>query len=921
MHPTKVTRLFRALLPGILLSTNALCADAIPLPSDLANPVGSGTTRGLLVRTVQAPQTEVVANSAIRAIKQLNGTLLGADGTVLPNEAVAGTNPDGGYTVDLVSFLDDGTSPMDIKDETGNILASFDVLTFPGIPGTEGHTENFAAEVIAFLELPAGQTTFGMSVGADRTDVNNDDAYQVYVAPNPRDFFGTTIADYQRAGEQFVSKQHIENQFTVQASSAGLYPFRIVYCQTGLGANLNFYTVDTATSERVLVNDSSNPNAVKAYTGTSVAAANAPAVVEVSPLPGSAGINSAAPITAELLDGTATVTTSNVKLYLNGTKVTPQRLTKSGSRIHVSYDPNASRTTVDNQVRLEYKDSAGVSHTNSWSFAILVSGGATTTVTGQWDFEKGDLSATVGNALAFFGGDTGITKQKTLFGTTTELGISDINGKVAKVMEVPGDASPNVGYIMAHGISPNGGGTKVNQYTLIMDVYVEETGAGAASLIRLSNTNLNNGADGDLFWQGNNFGQGTGGYNGRGTFTPGAWHRVVAAYDEAATPPVVAKFVDGIKQDDWTANQGLDNARRAMQPTAVLFCDNGDERRKMWVNSVQIRAGKLSDAEIVALAGPSAEGIPQTIPQSTVTGQWDFQFGDLGASVGKALQYFDGTEGITKAGTEFGTTTDLGVLDIDGKPAKVMKVPGDSSPDVGYIMAHGIAPNGGGTKVNQYTLIMDVLIDTTGPGAASLIRISNTNLNNTSDGDLFWQGNNFGQGSEGYKGTGIFTPGEWHRVVAAYDEAATKPVVTKFVDGVKQDDWTANQGLDNARRALQPLAILFCDNGDERRTMWVSSIQIRSTKLSDAEIVALGKPTSDKIPVAILGVVPETPPVLTATRAGTSITISWPTTATGFTLETTVSLSTPAWTAVGGVANNSVTVPIGPGNQFYRLKK
>src|SRR6185436_13554741 len=136
------------------------------------------------------------------------------------------------------------------------------------------------------------------------------------------------------------------------------------------------------------------------------------------------------------------------------------------------------------------------------------------------------------------------------------------------------------------------GGTRVNQYTLIMDVMVASSGPGAASLLQTSS--LNNTDDGDLFWQGNNFGQGTGGYNGTGQFTAGAWHRVTAAYDEAATPPVVTKYVDGIKQDDWTANQGLDNPRRALQPTAILFADgdvpNVDERAIMYINSVQIRS-------------------------------------------------------------------------------------------------------------------------------------------------------------------------------------------------------------------------------------------------------------------------------------------------------------------------------------------
>jgi hypothetical protein len=386
---------------------------------------------------------------------------------------------------------------------------------------------------------------------------------------------------------------------------------------------------------------------------------------------------------------------------------------------------------------------------------------------------------------------------------------------------------------------------------------------------------------------------------------------------------VVTKYVDGIKQDDWTANQGLDAARRALQPTAILFGDGDqDERRIMYVNSVQIRAGKISDAEAAVLGGPSAAGIPVVIPKSTVTGQWDFEFADLGATVGSNLQYFDptydGPTGSAGNKTTFGTTTDLGVADIDGAPAKIMQVPGELTRQIGYIMTHRIPPNGGGTKVNQYTLIFDIMVDTAGPGAASLLQISS--LANTDDGDLFWQGNNFGQGSGGYNGTGAFTTAAWHRVIAAYDEAATPPVVTKFVDGIKQDDWTANQGLDAARRALQPTAILFGDGDqDERRIMWVNSIQIRAGKLSDAQMEALGGPSAAGIPILLPAV--QEPPALSLSRSGSSIVVSWPIDVTGFILESSPTIEGPTWTAVNGVTGNSATVPAGSGNLFLRLKK
>jgi hypothetical protein len=245
-----------------------------------------------------------------------------------------------------------------------------------------------------------------------------------------------------------------------------------------------------------------------------------------------------------------------------------------------------------------------------------------------------------------------------------------------------------------------------------------------------------------------------------------------------------------------------------------------------------------------------------------------------------------------------------------------MHVPGYLSRDIGYIMEHGIAPNGGGTRVNQYTLIMDVFVGETGPGAASLWQTSSTN--NADDGGLFWQGNNFGQGANGYNGTGIFTAGSWHRVAAAYDMAATPPVVTKFVDGVKQDDWTANQSLDNPRRSLLPIAVLFGDGDqDERREMWVNSIQIRSGKLSDAELTALGGPSANGIPVLSL-TSPPTARTLTIARDGTNVRISWPATVTGFVLQSTPSIG-GTWSAVAGVTGNLISLPPSANAAFYRL--
>ena len=58
--------------------------------------------------------------------------------------------------------------------------------------------------------------------------------------------------------------------------------------------------------------------------------------------------------------------------------------------------------------------------------------------------------------------------------------------------------------------------------------------------------------------------------------------------------------------------------------------------------------------------------------EAAITGQWDFNSGDLSPTTGIALQYLDGASGVTSQQTVFGTTTTLGLPDIGGQPAHIM---------------------------------------------------------------------------------------------------------------------------------------------------------------------------------------------------------------------------------------------------------
>src|SRR5689334_20063590 len=111
-------------------------------------------------------------------------------------------------------------------------------------------------------------------------------------------------------------------------------------------------------------------------------------------------------------------------------------------------------------------------------------------ITGQWDFESGDLSATEGVAMGYL---DPATQSGTAFGTTTAFGIPNINGQVARVMRFPKMATSSMGYLMTHGAQPNGGGTLVNQYTLILDVLYPAASSGKYRSI----TQTDNSGDGD----------------------------------------------------------------------------------------------------------------------------------------------------------------------------------------------------------------------------------------------------------------------------------------------------------------------------------------------------------------------------------------------------------------------------------------
>jgi hypothetical protein len=74
-------------------------------------------------------------------------------------------------------------------------------------------------------------------------------------------------------------------------------------------------------------------------------------------------------------------------------------------------------------------------------------------------------------------------------------------------------------------------------------------------------------------------------------------------------------------------------------------------------------------------------------------------------------------------------------------------------------------------------------------------------------------------------------------------------------------------------------------------------------------------------PLTPAAVVPTTAPVLSVQAAGAQYVISWPSSVTGYVLESATSLTQSVWSNVTGVSGNSVSIPADSASRFFRLRK
>jgi autotransporter-associated beta strand protein/YVTN family beta-propeller protein len=238
-----------------------------------------------------------------------------------------------------------------------------------------------------------------------------------------------------------------------------------------------------------------------------------------------------------------------------------------------------------------------------------LSAGATLTiyeiaVTGQWDFSRGDLRATVGADLEYVGDTTNIATFPSM----------NINGQTTRVLSF-GSSGIGQGFYMRHGASANGGGHFVNQYTLVMDVMFPTSSSGQWRALFQTDPFNHAGNDAE-FYVGN--GSATPDPNGLGTegqfngsLAPDTWYRIAFAVDLAAPAgQQLMKYINGVLVGSQPISGGIDG-RYALGPTALLFTAGiSGFTQPGYVSSIQLVNGTLPPAAIASSGGPSASKLP-----------------------------------------------------------------------------------------------------------------------------------------------------------------------------------------------------------------------------------------------------------------------------------------------------------------------
>lgn len=213
-------------------------------------------------------------------------------------------------------------------------------------------------------------------------------------------------------------------------------------------------------------------------------------------------------------------------------------------------------------------------------------------------------------------------------------------------------------------------------------------------------------------------------------------------------------------------------------------------------------------------------------PAANLAGLWLF---DESANPAKATV---GTD-LTLAGAAPGTWSASLADDSSTSLTGVVTTPAATSANR-FIATHGIAPNGGGIYVNEYSIVMDIFSPA---GSRNSWRtIMQTNQNNSNDADYFIRDSDDMLGVSGltYSTTPIDET-RWSRLVVTFDVGSA---ITTYLNGTLHH-LHAGSNVDGTY-SLDPTVLFFSDNDGDNAPLHVGALAIYNGILTGPEVAALG---------------------------------------------------------------------------------
>jgi hypothetical protein len=228
------------------------------------------------------------------------------------------------------------------------------------------------------------------------------------------------------------------------------------------------------------------------------------------------------------------------------------------------------------------------------------------------------------------------------------------------------------------------------------------------------------------------------------------------------------------------------------------------------------------------------EGIVTNLIPTSEVDSITFPLEDVTGLVGQWL--FDDPENLGKA-TVGADIILVGTVDAAEGPSVTNGAAHTASGANNYLKAlHGIAANGGGTKVNEYTVLIDFK-----KGYNGWHSFMNPDLTNTTTATLLLNGtNNFVSGDVLRTPNNSCVSNTWYRLVLT---VKLGEVYDLYLNGNKIATGTvtgATGAVVDSKYALDPAGVLFGTDPSVFPELWFAQISMWNYSLSAQQILALG---------------------------------------------------------------------------------